>query len=285
MSTPVTVLGLGPMGRGMARALLAGGHPTTVWNRTPGRADELVTAGAVPAGSPGAAVAASPLTILSLTDYQAMYDILGDVDLAGRVLVNLSSDTPERTREAATWAAGRGARFVAGGVMVPAPLLGTDAAYVYYSGDEAAFDEYAGVLARIGRPHRLGPDPALAQLYYQANLDMFLTALAGYLHATALVGSAGVSAAEFAPWAADLFDSLSAYLPAAAGHIDSGEHPGTLSTVRMMGATADHVVGASDAAGLHTGLPAAVRDLYDRAVAAGHATDNWTSLIDVIRTP
>ena len=32
---PVTVIGLGPMGQAMARALLAGGHPVTVWNRTP----------------------------------------------------------------------------------------------------------------------------------------------------------------------------------------------------------------------------------------------------------
>lgn len=35
---PVTVLGLGPMGRALASAFLAAGHPVTVWNRTPGRA-------------------------------------------------------------------------------------------------------------------------------------------------------------------------------------------------------------------------------------------------------
>ena len=34
---PVTVIGLGPMGQAMARALQAGGHPVTVWNRTPSR--------------------------------------------------------------------------------------------------------------------------------------------------------------------------------------------------------------------------------------------------------
>jgi 3-hydroxyisobutyrate dehydrogenase-like beta-hydroxyacid dehydrogenase len=43
---PVTVIGLGPMGRAMAGALMRAGHPVTVWNRTPRRADELVAEGA-----------------------------------------------------------------------------------------------------------------------------------------------------------------------------------------------------------------------------------------------
>lgn len=118
---PVTVIGLGPMGQAMAGALLRGGHPVTVWNRTPGRADALVAAGATRAADPAQAVRASPLTLLSLTDYPAMYEILGEHPdfLAGRDLVNLSSDTPEVTRAAAAWAAGHGARFATGGVMVP----------------------------------------------------------------------------------------------------------------------------------------------------------------------
>ena len=43
---PVTVIGLGPMGRAMAAAFLAAGQPTTVWNRTAGKADELLARGA-----------------------------------------------------------------------------------------------------------------------------------------------------------------------------------------------------------------------------------------------
>jgi hypothetical protein len=70
------VIGLGPMGRAMAATLLKAGHPVTVWNRTPSRAETLVAAGATPAPTPADAVAASGLTILSLTDNQAMHDIL-----------------------------------------------------------------------------------------------------------------------------------------------------------------------------------------------------------------
>ena len=113
---PVSVIGLGPMGRAMATTLMDAGHPTTVWNRTPSRADALVAAGAQLAESPADALAAAELTILSLTDYSAMYDILGAAtgELAGTTLVNLSSDTPDATREAAAWAAEHGGRVPGG---------------------------------------------------------------------------------------------------------------------------------------------------------------------------
>lgn len=51
----------------------------------------------------------------------------------------------------------------------------------------------------------------------------------------------------------------------------------------MMGATADHIVRASETTGVDVELPMAVRSHYDRAIAAGHSTRNWTALYEVIR--
>jgi 3-hydroxyisobutyrate dehydrogenase-like beta-hydroxyacid dehydrogenase len=283
---PVTMIGLGPMGQAMAASLLGAGHPVTVWNRTPGRADDLVAAGAVRADTPAEALSAADLVILSLTHYQAMYDILGASTgaLAGKTLANLSSDTPEVTRAAADWAKGHGARFLTGGVMVPAVMIGTNASYVYYSGPREVVDEHEPTLRRIGAARWVGADPGLAQLYYQAQLTVFLTVLSGLLQGAALVGSAGVPAAEFLP---EAFDTVTA-IPAMAGdetakQLDSGVYPGDLSTVLMMGATADHIVEASRAAGIDLTLPLAVQSHYDRAVAAGHGADSWTSLFEVIK--
>lgn len=287
---PVTVIGLGPMGQAMARVLLAAGHPVTVWNRTASRADALVAEGAARAASPADAVGAADLVILSLTDYQAMDAILGSVaadgGLAGKALVNLSSDTPERSRDAAAWAHGHGARFVTGGVMVPAVMVGEEGAYVYYSGPEEVVVAHEPVLRRIGELRYVGEDPGLAQLYYLAQLDVFLTVLSALLHATALVGSAGVSAADFLPEAIRTVLDTPAMIGGpeeVAREVDSGVHPGDLSTVTMMGATADHIARASASAGIDVALPRAVRSHYERAVAAGHAKDNWTSLFEVVR--
>ncbi|MEU5659139.1 NAD(P)-binding domain-containing protein [Streptomyces sp. NPDC047737] len=290
-SAAVTVIGLGPMGRAMTRTLLAAGHRVTLWNRTPARADDLVAEGATLAATPGEAVERSDLVLLSLTDYQAMYDILGGAtgSLAGRTLVNLSSDTPERTREAAAWAAGHGAAFLTGGVMVPAPMVGTEAAYVYYSGPGETMRTHQEALALLGTPRYLGEDPGLAQLMYQAQLTVFLTTLSGLMHATAMLGAAGMKAREVLPELLSTADTTSDILragedsPGAA--LDAGEHPGDLSTVTMMGATADHIVEASRSLGLDLALPLAVRNHYRRAIDDGHGGDNWTRIIDGIRTP
>jgi len=42
----VTVIGLGSMGSALAGAVLEAGYPTTVWNRTAGKAEPLVRRGA-----------------------------------------------------------------------------------------------------------------------------------------------------------------------------------------------------------------------------------------------
>lgn len=287
----VTVIGLGPMGQAMTRTLLTAGHPVTVWNRTAGRADSVVAEGATLAATPGEAVEASGLVILSLTDYEAMYDILDSVtaSLAGRTLVNLSSDTPDRTRKAATWAAGHDAAFLAGGVMVPAPMVGTEAAHIYYSGPDEVMESHRAALAPLGTPKYLGDDPGLAQMMYQAQLTVFLTTLSALMHATAMLGTAGMKAREALPELLSSADSIGAILrageetPGAA--LDAGEHPGDLSTVTMMGATSDHIVETSRSLGLDLALPLAVQAHYRRAIGNGHGSDNWTRIIDSIREP
>ncbi|MGW5700499.1 NAD(P)-dependent oxidoreductase [Amycolatopsis japonica] len=281
----ITLIGLGPMGQAMVRVLLENGHGVTVWNRTAARADGVVAAGAVRAETPADAVSASELVLLSLTDYAAMYDILGKAEdaLAGKVIVNLSSDTPEKTRQAAEWVEARGARFVAGGVMVPAELVGKDEAYVFYSGPTDAFEKHRDTLALIGRPDYLGEDVRLAQLFYQAQLDVFLTSLSVFMHASALVRSAGVPVEKFVPYAKDNFKMMDFYLDAAAEQIEKGEHPGDEANVTMMGATADHIVEASRDAGIDLALPEAIKSHYDRAIAAGHGRSSWTSLFEIIK--
>ncbi|MFF4056524.1 NAD(P)-dependent oxidoreductase [Streptomyces sp. NPDC001668] len=287
----VTVIGLGPMGRAMTRTLLTAGHPVTVWNRTPGRAEGVVTGGAMLASPPGEAVEASDLVILSLTDYQAMYGILGSAtaSLAGRTLVNLSSDTPDRTREAAAWAADHGADFLTGGVMVPAPMVGTEAAYVYYSGREQVMENHRAALAPLGTPKYLGGDPGLAQMMYQAQLTVFLTTLSALMHATAMLGTAGLKASEALPELLSTTDSIGDMLRAGEENpgtaLDAGQHPGDLSTVTMMGATSDHIVETSTSLGLDLALPLAVQAHYRRAIENGHGSDNWTRIIDSIRGP
>ena len=64
----VAFLGLGLMGSGMARRLLAGGFPLTVYNRTADKAASLVAEGARLAASPRDAATGADFIVSMLAD-------------------------------------------------------------------------------------------------------------------------------------------------------------------------------------------------------------------------
>ncbi|WP_214414562.1 NAD(P)-dependent oxidoreductase [Sphaerisporangium fuscum] len=283
----VTVIGLGPMGQAMTQAFLDAGHPVTVWNRTPARADALVARGAVRAATVAEALAVNELVVLSLTDYDAMYAILEPAEqaLGGRVLVNLSSDTPRKAREAAAWAAERGARFLSGGVQVPPSGIGTAESSTFYSGPKEVFEAHQATLSVLTGTDYRGADPGLAPLYYQIQMDMFWTTMLSYLHALALADAHGIPAEEHLPYAAAAMESIPGFLRFYAPRIDAGRHDGDVDRLAMGVASVEHVLHTTEDAGVDPALPAAVLDVFRRGMAEGHAADSFTSLIEVFRKP
>jgi 3-hydroxyisobutyrate dehydrogenase-like beta-hydroxyacid dehydrogenase len=285
MMKSVTVIGLGPMGSAMADAYLRAGYDVTVWNRTPARADELVTQGARRAGSVAAALAANELVVLSLTDYDAMDAILAqapEAALAGRTLANLTSDTPDRARRAAAWLAGRGAVQITGGVQVPPPGIGTPDAMTYYSGPEDAVEAHRAALEVLTGIDYLGADHGLAALYYQIGIDMFWTALLGYLHGQAVAEANGISAEAFLPRAVKTMD-LRYFLEFYAPRIAAGHHEGDVDRVSMGVASLEHVLRTTQESGVDDSLPAAALEIFRRGVTAGHGQDSLTSLLGVLK--
>ncbi|GAB3881816.1 hypothetical protein GCM10027612_11480 [Microbispora bryophytorum subsp. camponoti] len=184
---PLSLLGLGAMGSALARAWLAAGHPLTVWNRTPGRAEALE--GARVATTAAEAVAASDLVIVCLLDHSSVDDALAGVDLSGKDLIDLTTGTPEEARARARWAQERGARFLDGGVMAVPPMIGVpgSGAYVFYSGSPAVFEAHSGTLATPAATVYTGEDPGLAALHDVALLSAMTGMFAGVAHAFALV--------------------------------------------------------------------------------------------------
>jgi 3-hydroxyisobutyrate dehydrogenase-like beta-hydroxyacid dehydrogenase len=162
--TPVTVIGLGLMGRALAGAFLRAGHPTTVWNRTPAKADQLVAEGARLAPTIGDALEPGALNIICVTDYQAVYELLGasDVELDGTMLINLTSGDSAQAREAARWAEQRGARYLDGAIMAIPQAIGTAEAVILHSGPQPDFEAHESTLEALGSVSYLGADHGLA---------------------------------------------------------------------------------------------------------------------------
>ncbi|QFZ22998.1 NAD(P)-dependent oxidoreductase [Saccharothrix syringae] len=284
---PVTVIGLGLMGRAPAGALLAAGHPTTVWNRTTSKADQLVAGGARLAPTVDDALVASPLTIICLTDYRAVHDLLGanDVALGGTTLVNLTSGSSTQARDTARWAGQRGARYLDGAVMAIPSTIGTAEAVIPHSGPEEDCQAHEPTLRALGTVTHLGADHGLAALYDVAGLTMMWGVLNAWLQGTALLRTAGVDAATYAPFARRLAVGVAGWLPGYAEQVDRGRFPAEVSALETDARAMAHVVEESEALGVNAELPKLIKAMADRAIAAGHGGEQYPVLIEEFGKP
>ncbi|WP_447001884.1 NAD(P)-dependent oxidoreductase [Saccharothrix isguenensis] len=283
--TPVTVLGLGLMGGALAGAFLRAGHPTTVWNRTAAKADDLVARGATLAGSPAAAIAAAPLVVVCVSDYDAVADVL-DGPLDGRVVVNLTSGTPTRARRLAEEVARRGGGYLDGGIMAVPEAVGTAEAVLAYSGPRPLYDAHESTLGKLGTGLHLGDDPGLSATHEMATLILMWGMLNGFLNGAAILGTAGVSATAYLPIARTAIDTVAGWLPGYAQQADSGgTYPADDGTIDTHLAAMAHVVEESESLGINAELPKLVKALAERAATAGHGAGGYVALVEQFRKP
>ncbi|RSN35005.1 6-phosphogluconate dehydrogenase [Amycolatopsis sp. WAC 04169] len=277
-NTPISVVGLGLMGTALARAFLKAGHPTTVWNRTAAKADSLVAEGARLAPAIGDALGG--VTIVCLTDYSAVRALLGDARLDGTTLVNLTSGDSAQARETAAWAEKQGARYLDGAIMAIPSSIGTDEAVILLSGPAPDFD-----LGALGTVSHLGEDPGLASLYDVAGLTMMWSVLNAWLQGTAMLKTAGVDAATYAPFARQIAAGVADWLPGYAEQIDQGSFPAEVSALETDARAMTHMVEESEALGVNAELPKLIKAMADRAIAAGHGGEQYPVLIREFERP
>ncbi|MGA5566362.1 NAD(P)-dependent oxidoreductase [Streptomyces platensis] len=283
----VAVLGLGSMGAALAEALLGAGHEVTVWNRTPGRAEGLVARGARRAGSVAEAVRAGEIVLVCILDYGDIGPLLeqqggGREALQGRVVVNVTNGSPEEARAMAERVTALGAAYLDGGIMAVPEIIASPEAFVLYSGSREAFEAHREVLDAFARSVYLGEDPGLAPLHDLALLSGMYGMFGGFLHAAALVRSAGGPVAEFTttllqPW----LGAMAGGLPAMAAQIDSGDYTVTGSPLAMQVAH-DSIGEVSRAQGVSPDLYAPLFALMERRVADGHGSEGLAGLVELV---
>ncbi|MEU7584105.1 NAD(P)-binding domain-containing protein [Streptomyces sp. NPDC041068] len=283
----VTVLGLGPMGRALVSAFLAAGVRTTVWNRTPGRDKELVEQGAISAASAEEAVSASPLTVVCVVNYDASdavlrRDAVTDA-LKGRTVANLSADTPDRARDTARWAQEHGVRYLDGAIMTPVATIGTPHGVFLHSGPADLYEEHRPVLDALGGTHtHLGEDTGRAAAYDVSLLDIFWTAMTGYMHALAIAKAEGISAQELAPFAAGIGAILPAIFEASAAEVDNGTYSGEDNPITSTASTMSHVIHTSESHGIDAGVMRAAEGLVRRVIDEDHGNDGATRIVELL---
>jgi 2-hydroxy-3-oxopropionate reductase len=204
MGERIGFIGLGVMGRPMARNLLARGFSVTVNSRSRGPVDELVAAGAQAADTP-ADVARQTKRIITMVpdspDVVAVLDGPSGVFSAlqpGTLLIDMSTIAPAVAQRLAARAA------ALGGAMLDAPVSGGEigaknaALSIMVGGDAASFEVARPILEAMGNPERIvhiGPTGA-GQLCKVCNQMVIGGTLAAVSEAFALARKAGVDAAR-----------------------------------------------------------------------------------------
>ncbi|MEU1836267.1 NAD(P)-dependent oxidoreductase [Micromonospora chersina] len=287
-SVQVSVLGLGAMGSALAAALVGAGHATTVWNRSPGKADDLVAQGARTAATAGDAVRASPLVVACLLDHASVHEVLDPLsgDLAGRTLINLTTTSPEQSRELAAWAADAGIAYLDGGIMAVPAMIGQPGASILYSGSAAVFDRYRPLLDVWGDSTYFGADAGLASLYDLALLAGMYVMFAGFLHGAAMVAPAGVTARGFAAMAAPWLTAMTGAFQGFAAVVDGGDYTvDGQQSLAFSDLALGGIVAASADQGIGTDVLVMVQRLMRRQIEAGHGQEGFARIIESIRQP
>src|SRR3984893_6697497 len=203
MAEQIGFIGLGVMGRPMAKHLVAKGHRVVVHSRSRAPVDDLVAAGATAPRTSAEVARQSAIVITMLPDTADVELALTAPDgvIAGlqrdAVVIDMSSISPVATRRLASLVAARG------GAMLDAPVSGGEigainaALSIMVGGDERAFARVRPVLECMGNPERIvhiGAEPGSGPVCKVCNQVAIGGALAGVSEAFALARKAGVDA-------------------------------------------------------------------------------------------
>jgi len=284
MMVTVGFIGLGIMGKPMARNLLKAGFPLVVHNRSRAAVDELAAEGAMPAGSPKEVAQRAAMVVTMLPnspDVQAV--AMGENGLfagvaPGHILIDSSTISPAATALLAAGAAERGAAWL------DAPVSGGPAGAqdgtlsIMVGGPVEALERARPVLQAVGKTiTHIGEKPGSGQIAKACNQVAVAMTLQGVCEAMLLAQGAG----------ADPHKVLAAIRGGAAGswqmetqapRMLSGDHtPGFKAWMHLK----DLNIALDAAARCNLPLPgtAQVVQLYLSLLAAGHGEDNISALV------
>ena len=204
MAHTIGFIGLGVMGKPMARNLLKKGFSVVVHSRSRAPIDELVAAGAVAAGNGGEVARQATRIITMLPDGPDVAAVLQgpsgvfEATQPGTILIDMSSIAPAIARYLAQRAAEHGA------TMLDAPVSGGEVGAIngtlsiMVGGEQQAFDEVKPILDAMGNPDRVVRigDSGAGQVCKVCNQIVIGGTLAAVSEAFALARKAGVDTAR-----------------------------------------------------------------------------------------
>ncbi|MCT2545549.1 NAD(P)-dependent oxidoreductase [Streptomyces atratus] len=280
----IAVIGLGAMGRPIARNLLKAGHDVVVWNRSDGPAVELAAVGARRAASVAEAMQV-PVVFSVLADDRAVAETFIDSGVlaqtpGGTVHVNLATVSTGLAHRVGAAHAEHGVGYVAAPVFGRVPVAEAGALNVLAAGEHALLDRVQPFFDVIGsRTWRLGDRPEQANIVKILGNYLIACAIQSLGEAVSLAEGTGVDSGQ-------LVELLTSTLFPGAVYTGYGS---MIAERRYQPAGFTTVLGRKD---LHLALDAAtdqgrplpigqlLRAVFDEAIADGRGADDWAVIAE-----
>ncbi|HEV7125834.1 MAG TPA: NAD(P)-dependent oxidoreductase [Ktedonobacterales bacterium] len=282
-------IGLGIMGKPMARNLLKAGFALTIYARRPETVGDLVAAGATLVGSAAAVGQAAEVIVTMLPNAPEVEEVvLGPRGVlagaaAGAIVVDMSTIAPAASRRLAAACAARGVAFLDAPVSGGSVGAERGTLSIMVGGEAAAFATCRPLFEAMGRPETLfhvGPSGSGEVVKLANNLLCGVIAAAS-AEALALGVKNGVDAATVAniigvssgaSW------QLSNVFPLRVW--DGSFTPGFMTDLLLkdLGLALD----LAAEGGVPLRLTELARELYEQSRAAGHGRDDYTAVIQQI---
>jgi 3-hydroxyisobutyrate dehydrogenase-like beta-hydroxyacid dehydrogenase len=280
----IAVLGMGRMGGALAVRLLDGGHQVTVWNRSKGKAAQVVSAGAREAASVTDAVRDADVVITMLANDDAVRGVaLGELRSSigdQAVYVNAATVSPALNSELAKAFPGR---FLAMPVLGSPDGVRAGQAVYLVGGDGSIADRLAPVMSSLSASVHRYRTPSLATTAKLASNLLLLSQITALAESFAVGRSGGLSDEQLR----ELLGSSPMVAPGVRNRFEAvltGPQDGWWTTV--LGAKdAGLAINLARAANVALPEAEAVKRLYDRAAASGLDRADIAAVADLYRHP
>jgi 3-hydroxyisobutyrate dehydrogenase-like beta-hydroxyacid dehydrogenase len=199
MKPTVGMIGLGLMGKPMAKNLLKHGYTVYVWNRTAAKAQDLVDAGAKLAANPRELAANVDVLITIVSDPPALEEVLWGKDGAfpalkrGSLYIDSSTISPDLARRIAAECSKAGVNFL--DAPVTGGTWGAEKGELLFmiGGEQKVFDRAKPVLEAMGTKFFLLGANGAGQTIKLAMNSILALQVDALAEALALVRGAGIA--------------------------------------------------------------------------------------------
>jgi 3-hydroxyisobutyrate dehydrogenase-like beta-hydroxyacid dehydrogenase len=283
----VTVIGLGRMGSALAGALLRDGKRVTVWNRSRQKVEPLARDGAEPAPDPAAAVKASPIVLVCVTDYQATNTILSSPEVAqhlsNRVLVQLSAGTPQEARDLERWVQENEASLLVGDIEVYPEQIGTPEAGIFFAGKEETYRRcepllrsLAGNLTYIGEA--VGTANAMGMAIGSGMFGVLLSAL----HSASICQVEGLDVKEVTGMLAEYLPYLAEAVQDLGERIQEQRYGQPQASLQIYASGAEELLKHARESAIDPAFPSYAYHTLQKGMDAGLENEDLAALIQVL---